>query len=232
MIRSLRTGITGLRSNQLRLDVIGNNISGVNTVGFKRSRVLFQDALTQRIATGGQLHGPNATNPSYVGHGVAVGAVDQVWSQGAFEYTNLPTDLAIAGDGFFIAGTPQGNVLTRAGAFSFDADGYLVSPSGLRIQGWSAGPDGAIHTGELGDVRINPSMTSPATRTSEMTVEGNLSADREVGADDPLTMSSVIYDGTGRAHLRPTRVRRFLVRRRPDPHPFRACGPRAARGRG
>ena len=74
MIRSLRTGITGLRSNQLRLDVIGNNISGVNTVGFKRSRVLFQDALTQRIATGGQLHGPNATNPSYVGHGVAVGA--------------------------------------------------------------------------------------------------------------------------------------------------------------
>ena len=119
MIRSLRTGITGLRSNQLRLDVIGNNISGVNTVGFKRSRVLFQDALTQRIATGGQLHGPNATNPSYVGHGVAVGAVDQVWSQGAFEYTNLPTDLAIAGDGFFIAGTPQGNVLTRAGAFSF-----------------------------------------------------------------------------------------------------------------
>ena len=83
MIRSLRTGITGLRSNQLRLDVIGNNISGVNTVGFKRSRVLFQDALTQRIATGGQLHGPNATNPSYVGHGVAVGAVDAVDAVGS-----------------------------------------------------------------------------------------------------------------------------------------------------
>jgi len=200
MLRSLRTGISGLRGNQLRLDVIGNNIAGVNTAGFKRSRVLFQDALTERLATGGRVGGDSNGNPSYIGHGVTVGTVDTVWSQGALEYTNLPTDLAIGGDGFFIAKSSQGNVLTRAGAFAFDADGYLVSPGGLRVQGWMATSAGTITTGALQDVQIDPSMTSPPTRTSEMSITGNLSADREIGATEPLTMSSVIYDGTGRAH--------------------------------
>ena len=200
MIRSLRTGITGLRSNQLRLDVVGNNIAGVNTAGFKRSRVLFQDALTQRIATGGRLTGANAASVSNVGNGVTTGAIDQVWSQGALEYTNLPTDLALAGDGFFMASSAQGNVLTRAGAFSFDAQGFLVTPGGLRVQGWQAGPGGAIATGALSDIRVDAGATSPPTRTDAVSVTGNLSAERPVGGTDPLTMSSVIYDGTGLAH--------------------------------
>ena len=200
MIRSLRTGITGLRTNQLRLDVIGNNIAGVNTTGFKRSRILFQDTLAQRIATGGRLSGPNAPNISSIGNGVSVGAIDQVWSQGALDYTNLPTDLALAGDGFFIAESSQGNVLTRQGAFTFDADGFLVTPDALRIQGWPAGVDGTIATGALQDIRINPSTTAPPVRTSGMVITGNLAAERAVGTDDPITMSSVIYDGTGRAH--------------------------------
>ena len=205
MIRSLRTGITGLRSNQLALDVIGNNIAGVNTTGFKRSRVLFQDALAQRLATGSRLTGTSSTVVSNVGNGVSVGAVDQIWSQGAFEYTNLPTDLALAGDGFFIANSPRGNVLTRAGAFQFDSEGYLTSPAGLRIQGWQAGDDGTIRTGALEDIRIDPSRTATPTRSSEMAITGNLSADRPIddpaAADfEPLTMSSVVYDGTGVAH--------------------------------
>ena len=200
MIRSLRTGITGLRSNQLRLDVIGNNIAGVNTAGFKRSRVLFQDALAQRVATGGRLTGANSASVSNVGNGVTTGAIDQVWSQGALEYTNLPTDLALAGDGFFVAGSAQGNVLTRAGAFSFDAEGFLVTPGGLRVQGWQAGADGSISTGALSDIRVDPGATSPPTRTDAVSVTGNLSAERPVGGTDPLTMSSVIYDGTGQAH--------------------------------
>lgn len=199
MIRSLRTGITGLRSNQLRLDVIGNNIAGVNTAGFKRSRVLFQDALSQRIATGGRLYGDNPRNPSNVGYGVTVGAIDQEWSQGAFEYTDLPTDLAIAGDGFFVAASERGPVLTRLGAFSFDANGYLVTPGGLRVQGWMASPDGSVTTGGLDDIRIDPSKTLAPEQTSAMTVEGNLASTREVGGD-PVTMSSVIYDGTGAPH--------------------------------
>ncbi len=200
MIRSLRTGISGLRGNQLRLDVIGNNIAGVNTAGFKRSRVLFQDALTQRLATGGVVGGESGVNPSHVSHGVTVGAIDTVWSQGALEYTNLPTDLAIGGDGFFVTRSAQGNVLTRAGAFAFDGDGFLVTPGGLRVQGWTANAAGTITTGALQDIRIDPSLTAPPTRTTEMTLTGNLSAEREIGATEPLTMSSVIYDGTGRAH--------------------------------
>ncbi|PAP75760.1 flagellar hook protein FlgE [Rubrivirga marina] len=200
MIRSLRTGITGLRSNQLRLDVIGNNIAGVNTAGFKRSRVLFQDALAQRISTGGRLLGSNPSTVSNVGNGVSVSAVDQIWSQGALEYTDLATDLAVAGDGFFLANSAQGTVLTRHGAMQFDADGYLVTAGGLRVQGWTASADGSIATGALQDLQIDPSATAAPVATSSMTATGNLSAAREVGTDDPVTMSSVIYDGTGTAH--------------------------------
>ncbi|WP_420456786.1 flagellar hook protein FlgE [Rubrivirga sp.] len=200
MIRSLRTGIAGLRSNQLRLDVIGNNIAGVNTTAFKRSRVLFQDALAQRISTGGRLTGPAPTSISDVGNGVSVGAIDQVWEQGALEYTNLATDLAIAGDGFFIAKGTQGQVLTRNGATQFDADGYLVTTGGLRIQGWAANPDGSVTTGPLQDVRLDPSVTSPPKPTDDIAVAGNLSAERVANTGEPVTMSTVVYDGTGQAH--------------------------------
>jgi flagellar hook protein FlgE len=199
MIRSLRTGVTGLRSNQLRLDVIGNNIAGVNTTGFKRSRVLFQDALTQRIATGGLLAGSLSSMVSNVGNGVAVAAVDQDWSQGALEYTNLATDLALAGDGFFLAESQQGSVLTRSGSFSFDAEGFLVTPNGLRLQGWTAGTDGAVRMGPLQDIRIDPKATAAPKRTTGMTITGNLSADRAV-AEGSFAVSSVVYDGTGQAH--------------------------------
>ncbi len=201
MIRSLRTGITGLRSNQLRLDVIGNNIAGVNTTGFKRSRVLFQDALAQRVAAGGRLNGPNPSSVSNIGNGVSVSAIDQVWEQGALEYTNLATDLAVAGDGFFVAKSAQGNVLTRNGATQFDADGYLVTAGGLRVQGWAADPaTGSVTTGPLRDVRIDPTMTAAPNPTAGVDVTGNLSAERLAADADPVTMSTVIYDGSGQAH--------------------------------
>ena len=200
MIRSLRTGVTGLRSNQLRLDAIGNNIANVNTTGFKRSRILFQDALTQRIATGGRLSGGGQATVSNIGNGVSTASVDQVWSQGSLDYTNLPTDLALAGDGFFLAKSGQGNVLTRSGAFTFDSEGFLVTQGGLRVQGWEAGANGEVTTGPLQDVRIDPGLTADPVRTNEMSITGNFSVEREVGAGEPVTMSSVIYDGTGQAH--------------------------------
>ena len=200
MIRSLRTGVTGLRSNQLRLDAIGNNIAGVNTTGFKRSRVLFQDALTQRVGTGGRLTGANPASVSNIGNGVSVASVDQVWSQGTLQYTNLPTDLALAGDGFFMASSARGNVLTRNGAFSFDSEGYLVTQGGLRVQGWQSNANGEITTGALEDIRVDAAMTSAPVRTSGITVTGNVSAERAVGTDNPISMSSVVYDGTGSPH--------------------------------
>ena len=126
--------------------------------------------------------------------------MDQIWSQGALEYTNLPTDLAIGGDGFFIAQSGQGPVLTRAGAFSFDGNGYLATPGGLRVQGWTANGAGQISQGALQDIRIDPNQSSPPVRTTSMTIAGNLSAERPLGSTDPLTMSTVVYDGTGRAH--------------------------------
>lgn len=196
MFRALRTGITGLRSNQARIEVIGNNIAGVNTAGFKRSRVLFQDALTQRFATNSRLGG-NGPHTSNVGYGVGIGAVDQVWSQGSFENTNLPTDLALTGDGFFVAQSARGPVLTRSGAFSFDANGYLVTTGGLRIQGWEAAADGSVTMGGLTDVRINPNETAAPSATDGVTLSGNLSAERPDA--DPVEVSSVVYDSSGQA---------------------------------
>ena len=131
MIRSLRTGVLGLRSHQLRMDVISNNITNVNTVGFKRGRVAFHDMLGQK-ALG---IGPSVGGAS-IGNGVLVGSIEQDWSQGSLEFTNLATDLALAGDGFFLANGNEGNVLTRSGNFSFDDQGNLITATGLNVQGW------------------------------------------------------------------------------------------------
>jgi flagellar hook protein FlgE len=117
MIRSLHTGVSGLKSNQTRMDVTGNNIANINTVAFKRSRASFHEVLGQELRTSG---GPEL-NPSFVGLGVSVAAVQQNWAQGRLEFTNMKHDLALNGDGFFIVDNGGQQLLTRAGDFDFDA---------------------------------------------------------------------------------------------------------------
>ena len=192
MIRSLRTGVSGLISHQQRMDVVGNNIANVNTVGYKRSRVAFGDVLGQQMP---------AAEPSYVGSGARVMSVDQVWTQGNFETTGSPTDLALGGDGFFVVEGQYGPALTRAGNFRFDKDGYLSTTTGARVQGWSFGPDGLLRQGALEDIRLDPAATAPPRKTTTATIGGNLSAD--LTAADPAsqtTLSTSIYDAQGRPH--------------------------------
>ena len=128
MLSSLFSAISGLNANGHAMDVIGNNVANVNTVGYKASRVTFSDMLYQSVF--------GTAGPSQIGRGVALTSVDTLFQQGSFESTNEPTDLAIGGKGFFIVRSPDSpaNYYTRAGQFRFDKEGYLVTPSGYILR--------------------------------------------------------------------------------------------------
>ncbi len=198
MIRSLRTGVSGLKTNQLRMDVVGNNVANVNTIAFKRSRAAFNEVLGQQLLGVGRTAGGTGINPSFVGLGVAVGSIDQNWGQGALESTGNSTDLALSGDGFFIARQGDRHLLTRAGNFTFNRNGQLVTASGLPIQGWAFNQDGSLITGAPTDIEVNFNAQAPAKFTENVSLGGNLSADMEVG--DTTSVSMIIYDQQGTAH--------------------------------
>lgn len=129
MLSSFYSGISGLIANSSSINVVGNNIANVNTVGFKTSRATFEDVLYQSIF--------GSSGTSQVGRGTALSSVDTLFSQGSFESTSESTDLAIGGKGFFIVRSPENetNYYTRAGQFRFDSDGNLTMPSGDILQG-------------------------------------------------------------------------------------------------
>jgi flagellar hook protein FlgE len=151
MMRSMFSGISGLRNHQTMMDVVGNNIANVNTSGYKSMRATFQESLTQvvRGATGGQ-PAQGGTNPMQLGLGTRMGSIDGVFGQGAPQTTGRATDLAIQGDGFFIVGAPGNERYTRSGAFGFDAIatnsggvagnfGRLVTPDGELVRAVGGG---------------------------------------------------------------------------------------------
>ena len=131
MLRSLFAGISGLRAHQSMMDVTGNNIANVNTVGFKSSQTVFQDTLSQLLRGAGAPQGGNGgTNPSQVGLGVRLAGVTTNFGQGSAQTTGRATDLMIQGDGFFVVKNAGETLFTRAGAFSFDTNGVLTTPEG------------------------------------------------------------------------------------------------------
>lgn len=197
MIRSLRTGVSGIQSNQTRMDVVGNNIANVNTVAFKRSRVAFGEVLGQQVLGVGRMSGGSGVNPAYVGLGVSVNSIDKNWNQGALETTGMATDLALNGDGFFVVRNGDGNLLTRAGNFGFNEYGQLVTNNGFAVQGWKV-IDGQADTGALQDIEVDLNAQIEARRTEAVTIGGNLSADAE--KDKPISISTVTYDERGIAH--------------------------------
>lgn len=201
ILRTLNTGATGLTANADALGVVGDNIANTNTIGFKRSRVVFQDMVA----------GAGKSELYQIGAGARLGNVEQMWQQGALLSTQSPTDLALSGQGFFIvqgsaAGT-DGTFYSRAGQFHINSSGYLVNTNDLRLQGYLADDNGRI-TGELGDIRIGP-MALPATSTSTIALAVNLdSSVTPAPAFDPLSpattsnfsSSTTIYDSLGTGH--------------------------------
>lgn len=151
MLRSLYSGVTGLRSHQIRMDVIGNNIANVNTAGFKASRVVFKDLYYQTISSS---TAPNevigGTNPRQIGYGSAVASIDVQNTVTGISPTDISTDLYIAGDGYFMVQDGEGNAnYTRVGNFTFDPAGYLVDVNGNFVVGIK---EGAMPTDEVYDI--------------------------------------------------------------------------------
>ena len=197
MIRSLRTGVSGLKSHQVRMDVISNNIANVNTTAFKRGRAAFNELLGQTLLGVGRTAGGRGINPAYVGLGVSVGSIDVNFAQGALENTGVATDLGINGDGFFVVRGGDRIYLTRAGNFTINRFGELVTNSGLQVQGWAFDENGELRSAALEDVRIPFSATAPPRQTENIYVRGNLNA--ELAAGETVTVSTVVYAPQGKA---------------------------------
>jgi flagellar hook protein FlgE len=202
---ALYSGASGLNTNSQAMSVIGNNLANTNTLGFKGSRTVFSDLLSSSINGSGGI--------SQVGRGVNMSKVDQIFSQGTFESTESPLDVAIEGDGFFLLREPDSltSYYSRAGAFRFDDEGFLVSPEGLRVQGQAYNADGSLAPGDPSDIQIVNEGLFGGDPTTELKLSTNLDASEPVIpvatfdiTDDSTynySSSTQIYDSLGNPHL-------------------------------
>ena len=199
MLRSLYSGISGLHAHQQMMDVTGNNIANVNTVGFKAQSVQFQDTLSQMLGAAGSPQGDSGgTNPAQVGLGVKNAGILSNWAQGSQETTGRSGDMMIQGDGFFIARSGQEDLYTRAGSFTFDGNGTLVNATGDPIQGWTA-TDGVVNAaGKPGDIKMPLGSTIPPAATAKVNLKGNLTSDVDSANPNPdYTIPVKVYDKLG-----------------------------------
>jgi len=216
LINSLFSGVSGIRNHQAMLDVIGNNIANVNSIGYKGSRVTFSDTFNQFVRYGtNPTDTAGGTNTFQVGLGMKLNSVDRNWNQGTFERTGITTDLALQGDGLFVLEKNGEKFFSRAGAFIFDANGQLVNPqNGAIVQGKVATVDGEIPPGNnLENIKIDGNLklpakatkniewggnldsTLPLTRSQEYLQSGNLNGSMSVG--DTKEEQNTIFDENG-----------------------------------
>ena len=200
MMRSLYSGISGLSVHQTKMEVIGNNISNVNTTAFKSSRVTFTDVFSQKLAgasSGSEESG--GTNGKQIGLGATVGSIDILTTEGAAQRTDNELDLKIEGDGFFIVKDGSGTKFTRDGSFKVDANGYLVTSAGYYVCGWTADEDGNISKTPVDKLSMvtNSTYSVPASKTTEITFGKNLNVDDGAVDGTGITQLSTIYDSLG-----------------------------------
>jgi len=186
MLRALYSGVSGLINHQMKMDVLGNNIANVNTVGYKGGRINFSEALNQTLSSASPGRGTGYINPMQVGLGMKTSSIENVFQQGNLESTGVITDMALEGEGFFMLKTNSGDFYTRAGQFFFNADGKLVNQRGLAVQGWMVNDDTTqlgFGAGNLNDVIIDPNLISEAVETEHVWLSGNLNAGLETSAE-------------------------------------------------
>ena len=198
MLRSLYSGISGLRAEQTMLDVTSNNIANVNTTGFKSSSVQFEDTLSQIVSAAGLSTSAKAgTNPNQVGLGVKVAAVTNNLTEGSQTTTGNNLDAMISGDGYFVTQTGSTTQYTRNGSFHWDSQGRLSTADGALVQGWN-GVNGVVSTGGKPSVLTLPSGTvAPANATTSATMKGNLPSDAVAGTK--LARDITVYSADGKA---------------------------------
>lgn len=216
MMRSLYSGVSGLQNHQTRMDVIGNNISNVNTNGFKRGRVNFQDMISQQMSGAAKPTDElGGVNPKEVGLGMTVASIDNIFTQGNLQSTGVSTDLAIQGNGFFLLKSGEESFYTRNGAFGLDSDGTLVNPAnGMRVQGWMADEvNGQMLVSTAAtpeDLIIPVGSKDPAKETTNVKFACNLNKNTPeiqegASADDIYKgtwgTEQKIYDSFGNEHM-------------------------------
>lgn len=194
-VGSFSAGLSGLNANSEALSVIGNNLANINTVGFKASDVQFRDLVYE-------LAGANSDNPAQIGLGVGVAAITPVFSQGSIEASRVSTNAAIQGNGFFLLNGPDGPSYTRAGDFTFDSSGTLVTPDGQKVQGYMTFDPTTkqlINSGAPGDIVVPPSVLRSPVASTQFSATTNLNAQAAVG--DTFTSAIQVYDSLGQAHV-------------------------------
>ncbi len=185
-MRSLWSGVSGLQAHQVAMDVEGNNISNVNTTGFKYSRADFGTMFSQtvKIATA-PTDGRGGSNPLQIGLGVSVSSTTRIHSQGSVQTTDKNTDVAINGDGFFMVSDDGGltNYLTRSGDFKLDAYGNFVNNAGFVVQGWNINWDDQTIDSSRSpqNIFIDPGMHIPAAKSTEVAIKANLNSGLNIG---------------------------------------------------
>jgi len=219
MLKSLFSGVSGLQSHQVAMDIESNNIANVNTIGFKYSRANFSDLLAQtnQIATApqGALGGKNAVQ---VGLGATVASVTRIHTQGSIQNSDKNTDIAIQGDGFYVVSPDGGNTYkyTRSGDFKFDANGNFVDNNGFISQGWLRDDTTNLvdNTAPIQNIVIPPGLTTPASASQVINLKANLNSGSTVtqfsptfaldavtgaGTGETAEDMGVLFDSTGRA---------------------------------
>ena len=185
--------LSGLTASSIALSAIANNLANLNTVGYKDTRVLFRDLFYQSLGTSG------AGDPIQLGAGTAVSSMPAMFTQGSVDPSGVPTDVAIMGDGFFAVQKDGITSYTRAGNFSKDKDGFLVTAEGGQVMGYPA-INGAVDTGQgLVPLQLGSGMISPPTATSTIQLRSNLDATAPVGTVFPATIG--VYDSLGATHI-------------------------------
>ncbi|MBN1436464.1 MAG: flagellar hook-basal body complex protein [Sedimentisphaerales bacterium] len=205
---SLFAGLSGMKTNEFRMDVIGDNIANVNTYGFKSSRVNFQNQFLNTFSYGSAPDGNfGGSNPKQIGTGVGVGSINRNFAGGAPETTGKKNDLAILGQGLFILEKPDGTqVYTRDGSFEFNGENYLMSSDGYYLQGYGVDDNFNIVEGTLERIRLPIGEITTATSTTEASFSGNLNAEGAVPTNrsvlttvDALTIAGGVLAGAGTA---------------------------------
>ena len=216
MLRSLYSGVSGLLNHQTRMDVIGNNVSNVNTTGFKKGRANFQDLISQTLQGAARPRAEvGGVNPKQVGLGMQIAAIDTLHTQGSLRSTGVKSDVAIQGEGFFVVRESGSLLYTRAGNFGVDQDGSLVNPAtGQRVQGWNAqivNGQTIIDTGAtVADLSIPVGSKDSAAATSVVSLSSNLDKNTPIipaigATPDEITAGTwqveyTIYDSFGNLH--------------------------------
>lgn len=195
MMRSMFSGVSGLKVHQTKMDVIGNNISNVNTVGYKATTMHFQDSFSQVMRSAGSPQGGlGGTNPQQIGLGANIAGMDVDHSKGSTQRTDRPLDLMIDGNGYFVVTndpTYENRFFTRAGNFTTDTNGFIVTSNGYKVLGVDMQP-----------LRVDKSKTKPATTTTRIDVSGNvnLKDDIDPATNIAYTSSVDVFDTLGNNH--------------------------------